>query len=99
MQAWSRSWGILNEYVRFVDIASAEGVKLRLPKARSPLRLGGLGVRRKLPQRGLGGAPETDAILNISCEMEYIFGSCKSHIFKQSNRKNSSLTLLIYEKV
>src|SRR6218665_3552782 len=34
---------------------SAEGAKLRLPKARSPSRLGGLGERRMLPQRGLGG--------------------------------------------
>src|SRR6218665_995565 len=32
---------------------SAEGAKLRLPKARSPSRLGGLRERRKLPQRGL----------------------------------------------
>src|SRR6218665_1166015 len=41
-------------------IASAEGAKLRLPKARSPLRLGGLGERRKLPSGVWGGAPETD---------------------------------------
>jgi len=39
------------------EIASAEGAKLRLPKARSPYRLGGLGERRKLPKRGLGGSP------------------------------------------
>src|SRR6218665_3962398 len=36
---------------------SAEGVKLRLPKARNPSRLGSLGERRKLPQRGLGRSP------------------------------------------
>jgi len=40
--------------VRVGVIGSAEGAKLRLPKARSPSRLGGLGERRKLPQRGLG---------------------------------------------
>jgi len=39
------------------EVASAKGAKLRLPKARSPLRLGGLGERRKLPQRGLGRSP------------------------------------------
>src|SRR6218665_3324173 len=39
-----------NEYVRVGDNASAEGTKLRLPKARSPFRLGGLGERRKLPR-------------------------------------------------
>src|SRR6218665_2928998 len=36
---------------------SAEGAKLRLPKARSPSRLGGLEECRKLPQRGLGRSP------------------------------------------
>src|SRR6218665_3616415 len=41
------------------DNASAEGVKLRLPKARSPSRLGGLGECRKLPQRGLGRSPRS----------------------------------------
>src|SRR6218665_1965237 len=35
-------------------VASAKGSKLRLTKARSPLRLGILGERRKLRQRGLG---------------------------------------------
>src|SRR6218665_1857361 len=35
------------------EIASAKDRKLRLPKARSPSRLGGLGERRKLPQRDL----------------------------------------------
>jgi len=33
------------EYVLVGDIASAEGAKLRLPKVRSPFRLGGLGER------------------------------------------------------
>src|SRR6218665_3883438 len=37
---------------KFGESASAEGAKLRLPKARSPSRLGGLRERRKLPQRG-----------------------------------------------
>src|SRR6218665_723999 len=69
------------EYVQVGDIASAEGAKLRLPKARSPFRLGGLGERRKLPSGVWGGAPDTDAILNISCQMEYIFGSCKISYF------------------
>ena len=61
-----------NEYVRVGDrpIASAEGAKLRLPKARSPLRLRGLREHRKLPSGGWGGAPEIDAIFNISCQME-----------------------------
>jgi len=36
---------------------SAEGAKLRLPKARNPSRLGGLRERCKLPQRGLGRSP------------------------------------------
>src|SRR6218665_3789443 len=35
----------------------AEGAKLRLPKARSLSRLGGMGECRKLPQRGLGRSP------------------------------------------
>src|SRR6218665_470769 len=34
---------------------SSEGAKLRLPKARSPLRLGGLGGRRMLRSGGWGG--------------------------------------------
>src|SRR6218665_1904722 len=42
---------------KFGESASAEGAKLRLPKARSPSRLGGLRERRKLPQRGLGRSP------------------------------------------
>jgi len=36
--------------------------------AKSPARLGGLGKRRKLPSGVWVGAPETDAILNISSE-------------------------------
>ena len=43
--------GYINEYVRAEDIASAEGAKLRLPKAGSPLRLGVLGERRKHPPK------------------------------------------------
>src|SRR6218665_1799933 len=82
LRGWGgrRRWSLRNkgleveiytkEYVQVGDIASAEGAKLRLPKARSPFRLGGLGERRKLPSGVLGGAPETDAILNISCQME-----------------------------
>src|SRR6218665_3383755 len=42
---------------RIREIASAKGAKLRLPKARSPLRLGSLRERRKLPQVGLGRSP------------------------------------------
>src|SRR6218665_4126126 len=44
---------------KFWESASAEGAKLRLPKARSPSRLGGLGERRKFPQRGLGRIPRS----------------------------------------
>src|SRR6218665_2220647 len=61
-----RSWDTYQNVCVGV-IASAEGAKLRLPKARSPSRLGGLGERRK---------PKTDAILNISCQIECIWGSC-----------------------
>src|SRR6218665_1856162 len=43
---WGAKWGL-----------SAEGAKLRLPKARSLSRLGDLGERRNLPQRGLGRSP------------------------------------------
>src|SRR6218665_571950 len=51
----SRSWcAYIYENVRVGQTASAEDAKLRLLKARSPSRLGGLGERRKLPQRGLG---------------------------------------------
>ena len=42
---------------RIREIASAEGAKLPLPKARSPFRLGSLRERRKLPPRGLGRSP------------------------------------------
>ena len=48
------------------ESASVEGAKLRLPKARSPSRLGGLGrlrERRKPTQ-----------FLTFSAKMEYIFG-------------------------
>jgi len=56
---------------------SAEGTKLRLLKARSPYRLGGLGERRKRSDFSSGvwgGAPETDAILNTSCQNWVHFG-------------------------
>ena len=53
---------------------SAEGAKLRLPKARNPSRLGGLGERRKLPSGVWGGDPETEAILNISSQNGVHFG-------------------------
>ena len=43
--------------MRVGQIASAEGARLRLPKAGSTLRLGSLGERRKLPQQGLGRSP------------------------------------------
>ena len=38
------------EIVKIEESANAEGAKQRLPKARSPSRLGGLGERRK-PQK------------------------------------------------
>src|SRR6218665_3300381 len=47
------------------DNASAEGSKVRLPKARSPSRLGGLRERRKVPHRR---KVPVDAILNILCK-------------------------------
>src|SRR6218665_1418684 len=47
---------------------SDEGAKLRLPKARSPSRLGGLGGVVSSPSWVWGGAPETDAVLNISSQ-------------------------------
>src|SRR6218665_339713 len=51
------TWGILRSTSEREGILRAEDLKLRLPKARSPLRLGGLGERRKLPQRGPGQSP------------------------------------------
>src|SRR6218665_3721958 len=48
VQPWSRNKGTYQNMCVGV-IASAKGEKLRLPKARSPSRLGGLGERRKLP--------------------------------------------------
>ena len=53
---------------------NSEDAKLRLPKERSPSRLGSLGERRKLPNGVWGGAPETDAILNISNRNGIHFG-------------------------
>src|SRR6218665_2569865 len=46
------------------ESARAEGAKLRLPNARSPSRLGGLGKRRKKPTR----------FFTFYAKMEYIFG-------------------------
>ena len=53
------------------------GGEWRAPKARSPSRLGGLGERRKLPQRGLGLRPSRQRILehlisNEACFWQYI---------------------------
>src|SRR6218665_1572180 len=46
-----------NEYIRVGDIASAEGAMLRLPKARSPFRLGDLGSVVSSPSGDLGRSP------------------------------------------
>jgi len=74
-KSWDLEAGVLiYENVRVGQTASAEGVKLRLLKARSPSRLGGLGERRKLPSGVWGGAPETEAILSISCQNWVHFG-------------------------
>ena len=55
---------------------SAEGAKLRLPKARSLSQLyRGSGERRKLPSGVWCGVPETDAILNISSQNGVHFGN------------------------
>ena len=69
-------------------IASAEGAKLRLPKARSPSRLGDLGERRK-PSK-----PETDSILNTSSQKWSTFWDPGNlTFFKQLNLKDS----IVYE--
>src|SRR6218665_940731 len=52
----SRRWGAYQS-VRVGQIASAEGAKLPLLKAKNTSRLGGLGERRKLPQWGMGRSP------------------------------------------
>src|SRR6218665_1857903 len=62
---------------------------LRLPKARSPSRLGGLGSVVSSPSGGWGGAPETDAILNISCQNRVHFGILLVSHFKIIKSKNS----------
>jgi len=57
-------------------VASAKGAKLRLTKARSPLRLGILGSVVSSASGvwgGPGGAPENDAILNILCQNGVLF--------------------------
>jgi len=51
-------------------------------------QLGGLGERRKLPQRGLGRAPETDPILNISCQNGVHFGILLISYFLTIKSKN-----------
>src|SRR6218665_4061715 len=69
--------------------ASAEGAKLRLPKARSPSRLGGLEERRKLPQRGLGRSPISRRyiFLTFYAKMEYIFGYVNFIFFSNQIKK------------
>src|SRR6218665_1801653 len=72
------------------DNASAEGAKLRLPKARSPSRLGAWGSDVS-SRAGSGAEPhaEADAILNILCKNGVHFmpkwssfgGSCYSLIY------------------
>ena len=63
-------WGLTGRV--FLFGGGQREIKLRrrktaFGKGRSPLRLGGLVERRTLPQAGSGGgAPETDAILDIS---------------------------------
>ena len=51
---------------RIGKTGSNEGVKLLLPKARSLSQLWGLGSVVSTPSRVWGGAPETEAIFNIS---------------------------------
>jgi len=58
------------------ECASAEGAKLRLPKARRPSRLGFLGERRKLPSGVWVRAQEADAIFNILCQNGILFWIC-----------------------
>ena len=52
-------WGVLENVggCTFPEDERAPKARVRAPKARSPPRLGGLGERRKLPQRGLGRSP------------------------------------------
>jgi len=50
---------------RIVESASAESARLRLPKARSPSRLGGLGSVVSSPSGVWVGAPKTEANLKI----------------------------------
>ena len=57
--------GYSNEYVRVEDIASAEGKKLRLPKAISSLGLGGVGSVVSSHSGVWGGAPETTRFLTF----------------------------------
>src|SRR6218665_828897 len=68
---------------------SAEGAKLRLPKAKSHSRLGGLGSIVSSPSGVWGGAPETDAIVNISSQNGVHFGILLVSHFKTIKSKNS----------
>src|SRR6218665_2725123 len=58
----------VRHFMKNREVASAKGAKLRLPKARSSLRLGGLRSVVSSPSGVWGGAPENDAILNILCQ-------------------------------
>ena len=69
----SRSWGAYQN-VRVGKIASAEGAKLRLLKAKCSSRLEGLGSVVSSPSGVWCRAPETDAILSISCKNWIHFG-------------------------
>jgi len=76
----SISWGAY-ENVLVSQIVSAEGAKLRLPKARSPSRLGGLCERCKHPS-GSGAKPQKPTrFLTFYAKIGSVLGSCKSQIF------------------
>jgi len=61
-----------HQNVRIGKIASA---KLKLQKARSSSQLGSLGSVVSSPSGVWGGAPETEAILSISCQNWVHIGS------------------------
>src|SRR6218665_505366 len=77
----------LPEHVRVREIASAKGAKLRLPKARSPFRLGSLKERRKLPQRRLGLRPRNRRDFEHFMPNGAHFGALFNIIFLTINRK------------
>jgi len=54
--------------VRVGEIASAEGLKLPLPNARSPSRLGVWGIVVSFYSGVYGQAAQTDSISNILCQ-------------------------------